>query len=341
MAAVAVLLAMYGLAVLGGRRATWALAAFVGSAAAMILPAHVVIAVLALVGVGSVWAIRIAQSLLATRRLPVVAPVWRRTYIATGDRARAPRSSGGCSPGTASGPAGSRRACRRSMRSGARPWPSSSSVPAPSSPSRSPGSWSARRLDRGGPVPRHDGPRGRGALVWGARLGDFNTFHLFFGGIAVFATPAAAVAVVVDLAAPARRRSCATGDRPARAVRHRSSNSARSSASADWAVRAGRPLADALAILAAIEDLPADAKLAYACRPSEEAAFWDAQTPRPRRPHRTAHRADVLRGGDLRRDDRHADVGRRRQPAVPWAPQRALYPTSDAQSVARRASPRS
>src|SRR4029079_8788110 len=36
---------------------------------------------------------------------------------------------------------------------------------------------------------------GVGALVWGSRLGDYNTFHLFFAGIAVFATPAAAVAV--------------------------------------------------------------------------------------------------------------------------------------------------
>ncbi len=32
-------------------------------------------------------------------------------------------------------------------------------------------------------------------VVWGALLGDFTTFHLFFGGIAVFATPVAAVAV--------------------------------------------------------------------------------------------------------------------------------------------------
>ena len=53
--------------------ASWALAAFVGSAAAVILPAHIVIAVLAAVGVGSVWALRIGQSLLATRRLPAVA----------------------------------------------------------------------------------------------------------------------------------------------------------------------------------------------------------------------------------------------------------------------------
>ena len=29
-----------------------------------------------------------------------------------------------------------------------------------------------------------------GALAWGALLGDFNTVHLFFAGIAVFATPA-------------------------------------------------------------------------------------------------------------------------------------------------------
>ena len=69
-------------------RPSWALAAFVGTAAAVILPAHIVIAVLAAVGVGSVWAIRIGQSLLATRRLPVVRPVWQRAWLATGDRAR-------------------------------------------------------------------------------------------------------------------------------------------------------------------------------------------------------------------------------------------------------------
>ena len=43
--------------------ATWALAVFVGTAAALIVPAHIVIALLALVGVGSVWTIRIVQSL--------------------------------------------------------------------------------------------------------------------------------------------------------------------------------------------------------------------------------------------------------------------------------------
>jgi hypothetical protein len=82
-AAVAVLLAMYGLTVLGERRPTAALSVFAGSGAALIFPAHIVIALLAMVGVGTVWAIRIGQSLLATRRLPVVAPVWRWTFITT------------------------------------------------------------------------------------------------------------------------------------------------------------------------------------------------------------------------------------------------------------------
>ena len=86
-------------AVLGGRRASWALAAFVGSAAAMILPAHIAIAALALVGVGAVWAVRIGQSLLATGRLPEVTPVWRQTS----SRPASPssrRSRGGSSPAT-------------------------------------------------------------------------------------------------------------------------------------------------------------------------------------------------------------------------------------------------
>src|SRR4029077_17925692 len=34
-----------------------------------------------------------------------------------------------------------------------------------------------------------------GTLAWGARLGDFNTFHLFYGALAVFGTPVAAVSV--------------------------------------------------------------------------------------------------------------------------------------------------
>ena len=84
LAAVAVLLALYSVTILGLRTATWALEVFVGSAVAAIVPAHLAIGLLAAIGVGSVWAIKVTQSLTSTRRLPAIAAIWRRTYIAAG-----------------------------------------------------------------------------------------------------------------------------------------------------------------------------------------------------------------------------------------------------------------
>ena len=81
LAAVAALFALYGLAVLGARSPTWALAVFAGGAAALIVPAHIVIALLGVVG-RSVWTIGSRSRSLDTRRLPV-SVVWRRTFIAT------------------------------------------------------------------------------------------------------------------------------------------------------------------------------------------------------------------------------------------------------------------
>ena len=83
LAAVAVLFALYLLAVMGPLRPSWPLACFAGSAFAFILPAHLVVALLAIVGVGAVWTIRIGRSLLATRQLPTVSPLWRRTAVVT------------------------------------------------------------------------------------------------------------------------------------------------------------------------------------------------------------------------------------------------------------------
>ena len=68
LSAVAVLFGLYSLAMLGKLRPEWSLAGFVGCAVALILPAHIVIALLGLVGVGVVWAKRIGFSLLAARR---------------------------------------------------------------------------------------------------------------------------------------------------------------------------------------------------------------------------------------------------------------------------------
>jgi hypothetical protein len=277
LAAVAVLLAMYSLAVLGRRRASWALSCFVGSAAALILPAHIVIAVLALVGVGSVWTTRVVQSLVDTRRLPVMAPVWRRTYVATGIALLATVGWGaltghgigtsGLSPSVSPFNAFWRETvativiCSGAFLAIAIAW------------------FMVRK--------EHSIEAGlylgtgvllvAGTLVWGARLADFNTFHLFYGGLAVFATPVAAVAVVriwLRLRAAGHARLavavlvvCAT----------------QLEFGAIFGIgRLGlfgpgehEPVPQE--ILAEIRSLPADAKLAYACRPSEEAAFWDAQ----------------------------------------------------------------
>ena len=64
MGAVAAIHAMYLRTVLGSREPTWGLAALAGSAVAFILPAHIAIAVLGLVGVSGVAAIRILRSLV-------------------------------------------------------------------------------------------------------------------------------------------------------------------------------------------------------------------------------------------------------------------------------------
>ena len=297
------------------------------------MPAHVVIALLALVGVGSVWAIRIVQSLVATRRLPVVAPVWRRTFIATGI-ALVATVAWGLFTGHGVGPAGRRRACRHSTRPGARRWPSSPR-------------W--RR------VPRHrdrlvHGPQGArrsrpdlylgtgallvaGALVWGARLGDFNTFHVFFAGIAVFATPVAAVAVWSIWLRLRATGHAAARDRRAGAVR-RSTRIRRRHGRRPIAVLRAREYPPVpVAILAEIRSLPPDAKLAYACSHprSSPSGIRDcsAWTPTP-----AAHRADVLPGETLRSADRRPKSADVASPLFRVAPQRTLYPDAGAQPSA-------
>ena len=83
-------------------------------------------------------------------------------------------------------------------------------------------------------------------------------------------------------------------------------------------------------MLAAIRSLPSDAKVAYACRPLEEVAFWaaqlvaiDAHTGRRMVP--MCFQADlegVTTGAQI-----SADVA---SPLFQWAPQRTLYPDSSA-----------
>ena len=277
LAAVAVLLSLYALAVLGRKPASWALAAFVGSAAAVILPSHIVIAVLAAVGVGSVWALRIGQSLLATRRLPVVPRVWQRAWLAT-VLALAATVGWGVLTGHGIGTSGlspnvpafnaSWREALAIMTVGAGAF---LAVPV---------AWLAVHRDSRIEADTYLGTIAllvAGALVWGSQIGDFNTFHVFFGGLALIAAPITAVAVAslwlrlrmnghvrlalallvvcavqVDLGVAlgiGRMKSFGPGTYP--------------------------PIS--IEMLAEINRLPADAKLAYACLPSEENAFWTAR----------------------------------------------------------------
>jgi hypothetical protein len=330
LAAVAVLMGIYAFAVLGGRRRDWARAAFVGSAAAVLLPAHIVIAALAVVGVGSVWAIRIGQSLVATRRLPPVAPVWGQTYVAAAI-ALVVTVAWGFLSGHGLGASG----VSASVEPFNTFWRETVATVVISSAAclAVVVAWFMVRRDRPIESGLYLGTMILvvvGTLVWGARLGDFNTFHLFYGGLAVFGTPVAAVAVW-----SVWQRLRATG---------------RTRVAIALAVVCGAQLefgalfgigrlglfgaADhepvPVSILAAIRDLPPHAKLAYACRPAEESAFWNSQllgldvhTGRRIVPMCfESETTGLMSGTPISRDVP--------SPMFQWAPQRAIYPTSTA-----------
>lgn len=112
-----------------------------------------------------------------------------------------------------------------------------------------------------------------GAVVWGARFGDFTMFHVFYGGIAVFGAPIAAVSAWT-LWVRLRERGhlrLATGLAVLCLIQ------------LDLGVLVGiirmevfgphdySPIS--VSLLNSISRLPPDAKLAYACQPLEEVGF--------------------------------------------------------------------
>ena len=216
-----------------------------------------------------------------------------------------------------------------------------SSVRERSSRSRSPGSWFA-----GSATIESSLYLGTvalviiGAIVWGARLGDLNMGHLFFGAIAVFATPVAAVAVwsiwlrlratghgrlaVAILVFCVAQIEFGLGLGILRLQTYGPGSYPRCP-SRRWR-RSGT--------------CPPDAKLAYACRPYEEAAFWAPQLVEPRCPHRSPCRTDVLPGRDLSRTVRSAARRRMlRARCSQSAPQRWLFEDVGRSDRRRRPSP--
>ena len=336
MAAVAALLALYCVAVLGSRKANWALAGFVGSAVAFIVPAHVVIALLALAGVGSVWTIHIVQSVMATRRLPLVPPTWRRTFIATAIALVATMvwgmltghglGSGGLPPSVSPFNA----AWRDSVAITALGAGAILAIPV---------AWFLAREEAAVQADVYLGTLVLllvGAIAWGARLSDFNMFYFFFGGVATFATPVAAGAVwmLLQRLRETQRLRLAVGVIVLCGVQLELGVVL--GVLRLQQVGPGDYEPTSVSLLGAIRQLPPDAKLAYACHPFEEVAFAnprlisiDAHTGRRVVP--MCFEADVY--GTL--------VGAEPSRQVPnagftLAPQRSLYPDAAADPSSAR-----
>jgi hypothetical protein len=327
MGAVGALLAMYVVTVLGDRRPTWTLAIFVGSAVAFILPAHVVIAVLALVGAGGMFAVRLVTALLASRHLPAVPSVWRRPLIAavvllsaTGIWAVL---TGHAVP-TGSGPPAI------SPFSADWRFAIAANVVGAGALLAIPIAWFLVRRDKPILAGLYLGTMMlvvAGTIVWGARDADLNMFYFFYAAIGVFAVPLAVVAVL-----EIRRRLRATGHRllAASAVGLCCAQLGINFGLGILRVQASGPGADRpvpVAVMTAIANLPAGAKVAYACRPLEEVTYGtpnllaiNAYTGHAIVP--MCFEADIfgaLLGAELSADRPNGDA---------WAPQRTLYPDS-------------
>jgi hypothetical protein len=328
--AVAVLLALYSVATLGRRTATWALACFVGSAVAFILPAHIAVALLALVGVWSAWAIGVWQSVRATGRLPIVSAVWRRTLSASGVLLAATVIWGlltghGVGGGNAAPIVAPFNASwRESVAITIMGLGMFFAIPI---------AWYLVRRKVPIQADLYFGTVAllvAGAIAWGARLGDFTMFYLFFAGIAVIATPLAAIAVrtVWERLRETRRMRLAWG-LVALCVLQLELGAVKGEVRLQTFGPPGYPPIS-VTILGAIEQLPADAKLAYTCRPLDESGpgvprllSIDAHTARRIVP--MCFQAELLSGLIGTRPSE--DVENR---FFNWAPQRTLYPDARA-----------
>jgi hypothetical protein len=277
LAAVAVLLAMYSLTVLTERPATWALAGFVGTAFAVLLPAHLILALLAVVGVGAAVTVRAAQSLRATGHLPEVSPLWRRTLIWT-----AVALVLTVAWGTLTGHGVGGNGASVGVEAFNATWRDTLVVVVVGAGAflAIPAAWVLARRDAPLESSLYVGTVAllvAGALAWGLRLADFNMFHVFFGGLVVFGTPVAAIA-----AWSLWKRLRAAGRRSLALVVILLCFAQIEFSAPLGILRLQRfgpgdyePVP--LALLTAVRALPVDAKIAYACQPGEELAVWDAR----------------------------------------------------------------
>jgi hypothetical protein len=333
LAAVGVLLGLYAVSVVRDKSPTWGLAAFVGSSAAFILPAHIVIAFLSVVGVAGATTVAILSNVVRSGRLPIAPSVWRRAYFVAGIATAATAAWAILTGhGLVASPPLSTVLPFNAI------WHDTIGIMLVGAGTflAIPVVW---LLDRNQKPLRGHAYLGSmilvlvGAIVWGARFADFNMYYVFFGGIAVFATPLAAAATWSLLIRILRSRRPSFGlVVVALFVAQLACGSVIAlSRLANYGPLAfGYTLPVPVDILAAIRELPSDAKVAYACHSQGEATFgepallgFDAHTGHPMVP--MCFISDTV----------GIDRGSTSSPATPsvdWvsAPQRALYPDAAA-----------
>jgi hypothetical protein len=329
LSAVAVVVSLYAVAVLNDRPPTWAFVLFVSTIIAFILPAHLAVAILVFVGVLGIAAFRLGVTLATERRLYLPSPVSRRVLGTTGVLVLA-TVAWGVATGHAMGAGGStvvspfNDVWRDSVTVSVLGFGALLSVVV-----AIPIVFDQDRLQ----VNLFVGTVALlivGAIGWGARLGDFTMFYLFYAGIAVIATPIAAVA-----ARTLWVWMQTTGHRPVAVT-----------LAAICIAQLGFGLATNLthmqrlgsvayapvpvALLDDIRQLPADAKLAYACGAFSESSLGvpqlgtiDAHTDRRVVP--LCYNAELLSsliGATLSDDVPNLNFA--------LAPQRMLYPNKHA-----------
>jgi len=167
-------------------------------------------------------------------------------------------------------------------------------------------------------------------VTWGVRLAEHNMFHVFTGAIAVFLTPMALACVWLLW-----DRARSTGRHPLAAVLlvvcvlQVGIGGVISLIRLERRGSGGYPSIPT-ALLDAMRGLPSDAKVAYACRPRLEVAFWE-----PWLLSLDAHTGRRIVPMCFQPDSLGVRIGATDDPTVispffEFAPQRALYPSADA-----------
>jgi hypothetical protein len=274
MGAAAALHGLYCRAVLSMRTPTWALAVFVGSAVAFVIPAHIAIAVLGAVGLAAVLAARVAQSLASTRRLPRVATIWSRSLVATVVFAVA-TVAWGVLTGHSLGTADTTPSGLPPFSSG---WRETVTLLALGGGVflTIPVAWWRSRRRRGPARDLYVGVMAlliAGAIAWGWRDGEFTMFYLLFAGIAVYATAVVAIAVwaLNDELRRSGRRLVALTFLGLCVIQFEIGLQTVTLRLQILGVAEYEPVATRL--LGSIAGLPPNAKLAYSCGPIDEVAF--------------------------------------------------------------------